>query len=277
MLRIDAHHHLWKYQAREFDWLEGDLSGLRRDFLPPDLLREMGQAGVSGAVAVQARQSLKETDWLLEVAAVTPSILGVVGWLPILESDLADLLDRYSAFPLLKGIRHVVQAEAPEFMDSPAFNAGMSRLTSTGLVYDILIFERQLEEAIRLVDRHPNQSFVLDHIAKPRIADGQFLPWADNLRSLAQRPNVVCKVSGMVTEADVRQWTPEQLRPYFEVVLAAFTPARLMIGTDWPVLTAGCSYPQWWQIIDSWIEGLTADEQGKILGETARRVYHLDE
>ena len=275
MLRIDAHHHLWNYNSVEYDWLNGDLAVLQRNFEPSELIRELRNSGVSGSVVVQARQSIAETDWLLQLASNTPTILGVVGWLPISDSHFGEVLDRYSTYRAFKGIRHVLQTEPTGFMDDAAFNEGLRSLRSHDLVYDVLIFERQLQEATRLVDRHPSQIFVLDHIGKPRIAAAEFEPWSARIRELARRENVVCKVSGMVTEADQDQWSPEQLRPYFETVLACFTPARLMAGSDWPVLRARCTYKRWWEILADWVSELSPQEQAKILGETAVSTYHL--
>jgi len=155
------------------------------------------------------------------------------------------------------------------------FNHGIRALTRRGLAYDILILERHLPNTIRFVDRHPEQVFILDHIAKPRIAAGELEPWACNIRELARRPNVACKLSGMVTEADVATWTPAQLQPYFDVVLAAFGPGRLLFGSDWPVCLAGCDYGRWKQTVESWIAPLSADERRSILGANASRLYAL--
>lgn len=279
MICVDAHHHFWHFNSTEYGWLDGDLAVLRRDFLPEDLVSETQKAGVSGTVAVQARQSMEETDRLLQLAATNPLLLGVVGWLPLRDRDFPAVLERYrEQAPLagtLRGLRHVVQAEAPGFLDDPAFNAGIDALRGSGLVYDILILERQLEEATRFVDRHPDQMFVLDHMGKPRIAAGELQPWAGRIRKLARRENVVCKLSGMVTEADPKCWSADQLKPYFETVLECFTPARLMAGTDWPVLCAGCSYERWWSLLREWLDALSVDEQADVLGRTTVRTYRL--
>jgi len=278
-LRVDAHHHLWHYSPEEYGWIDGSMQPLQRDFLPADLAAVCREAGVDAALAVQARQTLEETHWLLSLAAENSLgdnlIRGVVGWADIAAEEFADTLPTLTANPLLKGLRHVVQAEPDGFLDAPAFNRGISALRETGLVYDILIFARQLPEAIRFVDRHPQQSFVLDHIAKPSIATGEIAQWAADLRELARRPNVACKLSGMVTEADWHTWTPASLQPYFEVVLEAFTPARLMAGSDWPVLTVACSYAQWWQTLAGWLAPLTSNERAQVEGLTASRVYRL--
>jgi L-fuconolactonase len=273
---IDAHHHLWHYSPQEYGWIDDGMALLRRDFLPSDLAAEMRTAGVTGSVAVQARQSVEETQWLLDLAATSPILRAVVGWAPIAEPAFPAWLEKNSDQPKLKGLRHVVQAEPdPDFMLQPAFAEGIRALARTGLVYDILIFERQLDQAIRFVDQHPNQIFVLDHIAKPRIADAVLEPWAQNIRSLARRPNVFCKLSGMVTEADWRTWSPSTLAPYFDVVLEAFTPQRLMIGTDWPVCLLATSYVDWVSLVRQTISTFSSDEQQRILGRTAKEVYRI--
>jgi L-fuconolactonase len=272
---IDAHHHFWRYRAEEFGWIDDGMQPLRRDFLPDDLLALLPAAGVDGTVVVQALQTVTETEWLLAMARATPQICGVVGWVPLCEADTDAHLQRLAAEPLLKGVRHVVQAECDGFLANPRFNAGVSLLKEYGLVYDMLIFDRQLAEAICFVDRHPNQSFVLDHLAKPRIAAGEIDLWRRNICALAQRPHVSCKLSGMVTEADPKKWTPKQLDPYVDAVLEAFGSERLMIGTDWPVLTVGCDYARWWELARSWIAPLSESEQSAILGMTAQRVYGL--
>lgn len=274
MLRIDSHHHLWRYSPEEYGWIDDSMASLRKDFLLDGLRAELSVARVDGTVAVQARQTVEETDFLWACAEEDGSpVLGVVGWLPIADASFPALLDLYRT--RLCGLRHVVQAEAPGFLDGSEFNDGIRAMRGSGLVYDILIYARQLEETVRFVDRHPEQMFVLDHIAKPEIRDGGLGTWAAGFRELATRDNVACKVSGMVTEADPANWTEAQLRPYFDVALDAFGPQRLMMGTDWPVLTVGCTYRQWLQTVEQWTAALSADEQAEIQGGTAQRVYSL--
>ena len=274
-MRVDAHHHLWRYTPEEYGWIDDTMQALRRDFMPEDLEREALAAGVQATVAVQARQTVAETAWLLQLAAQSELIRGVVGWLPIAADDFPSALERFDAGPLLKGLRHVVQGEPAGFLDGAEFNRGIAALRGTGLVYDVLIFAGQLAEATRFVDRHPQQQFVLDHIAKPEIAAGELEIWSKGIRELARRENVVCKVSGMVTEADWSQWSPASLKPYFDTVLEAFGPARLMAGSDWPVLTVACTYPRWWQTIAEWIAPLSATECEEIESGTAIRTYKL--
>lgn len=277
MNRIDAHHHLWSFNEQDYDWITPAMAPLRRDFLLPELKEEMRAAGVQGAVAVQARQTLDETDWLLQLAQSEPLIAGVVGWLPLASAGAAQYIDRYASFPQLKGVRHVVQAEPAGFLEDAAFHRGVQLLHGSSLVYDLLLRAEQLPEATAFVDRHPDQAFVLDHLAKPEILTGQREPWTAHIRELARRPHVTCKVSGLVTEADPAHWTEAELRPYFDVVLEAFGPHRLMVGTDWPVLTLGCGYGQWWETVERWIDPLTMQEQELILADTAVRVYQLQE
>lgn len=273
---IDAHHHYWEYDAVAYDWIDDSMKAIRQDFLPEQLSKTIEEAGIDGVITVQARQMIEETDWLLELARQTPFMKGVVGWLPLMEDNLECHLIKYSEESLLKGLRHVIQGEDdPEFMLRSDFNRGISMLKKYGLVYDILIVERQLPNTIQFVDRHPNQPFVLDHIAKPLIGKNELLPWKDNIRELARRPNVCCKLSGMVTEADFQHWTPEQLQPYFEVVMEAFGPKRLMFGSDWPVCLVATTYKSWLNLVRKNIAAFSREEQAGIMGGNAARVYGL--
>ena len=272
---IDSHHHLWRYSASEYDWIDESMAEQRRDFLTKDLERELAAANVDGAVAVQARQSDKETAWLLSLARETPRILGVVGWAEIAGDDFGLRVDQLAKEPQLVGLRHVVQAEPDGFLDGVAFNRGIRAMHGSGLVYDILIYERQLEEATRFVDRHPEQAFVLDHIAKPRIAAGELEPWRSRLIELARRPNVCCKISGMVTEANPKSWTDDQLRPYLDTVVEAFGPLRLMTGSDWPVCLVGTTYKGWWDFLHSYFADFSEDERASIFGGCAMTTYGL--
>lgn len=276
-MRIDSHHHFWKYDPVEYDWIGPDMGKLQRDFLPADLEKEAASADIGGVISVQARQSVEETAWLLELASGSELIKGVVGWVPLVSPTVEVDLERFAREQKLKGVRHVLQGEPDDrYMLREDFNAGVRALGAFGLVYDILIFERQLPSAIGLADRHPSQVFVLDHVAKPRIKDGLFEPWNRNIRELARRPNVYCKLSGMVTEADWSDWSNEQLRPYVDTVLEAFGPARLMFGSDWPVCLVAGTYGGWQETVGRLTGGLSADEQAQLFGGTAIEAYSLD-
>lgn len=274
--RIDAHHHLWKYSPESYPWMSGGMDILRRDFGTEDLTATLRENNVSGTVAVQARQSLEETHWLLDLAEHTECIRGVVGWVPLTDPNVAKDLVMFSANTRLKGVRHVVHDESEDnYILRDDFNRGVALLSGLGLRYDILVFERQLPQTIQFVDRHPNQIFILDHIGKPRIKDHALVPWRANIKALAQRENVFCKLSGMVTEADWNCWTEDDLRPYFETVLNAFRPDRLMWGSDWPVVLLASPYARWMDVSLRMISELSSSEQRSILGATAANVYGL--
>lgn len=249
---------------------------LKRDFLPGDLIASMREAKIDGAVAVQARQSLEETRWLLKLAEEYDAIRGVVGWAPIAGKELPGVLDELCGSKRLRGLRHVLQAEPDEqYMLRPDFNTGIRMLLQYGLAYDILIYERQFPQAIEFVDRHPEQVFVLDHIAKPRIRDGVVEPWASRMREISKRENVWCKVSGLVTEADWVSWTPNSLKPYLDTVVDAFGPQRMLAGSDWPVCLVASSYHRWFEVLSEYFAEFSAAEREAIVGKTAIQVYKL--
>jgi L-fuconolactonase len=273
---IDAHHHLWKYSAESYPWMSDAMGAIRRDFLVDDLKTTLLEGGITGAVTVQARQTLKETEWLLELATANDVIRGVVGWVPLQNPAVRQDLERLSHNRKLKAVRHVVHDEANEFFIlREDFNRGVDLLSEFNLRYDILIFERHLPQTIEFVDRHPDQIFIVDHIAKPRIRDAEIEPWGKSLGALARRENVYCKLSGLVTEANWASWTDHDLQPYFEVVLKAFGPKRLMFGSDWPVMLVASSYKRWVDVVLQIIRSLSADEQAWIMGKTATEAYRL--
>lgn len=273
-MNIDSHQHFWKYAPREYPWIDDAKAALRRDYLPADLAREQAAAGYDGSIVVQARQTLEETRWLLELAEKDPRIRGVVGWVDLQSPAVRDQLAAFAAHPKLVGVRHVVQDEPDDrFMLRPEFLRGIAALAEFALVYDILIFPKQLPAAIELARRFPSQPFVLDHIAKPFIKDHLLSPWAEQIRELAACPNVHCKVSGMVTEADWRGWKPADFTPYLEVVLAAFGPSRLMIGSDWPVCLLAADYGAVMGLAQDYFARLSPADQGKVFGANALAFY----
>ena len=273
---IDAHHHLWRYSAAEYGWIDEDMAALRSDFLPSDLKSAMESAGIDGTIVVQARQTMDETRWLLDVADATDAIRGVVGWAPIAGEDFPGCMEEFDGRAKLKGLRHVIQDERdPHYILREDFNSGIRTMLDSGLVYEILIFERHLEDAIHFVDEHPHQPFVLDHIAKPLIAAGRLEPWAMRMRELGRRPNVWCKLSGLVNEANWKTWTPETLRPYLDVAVEAFGPTRLMAGSDWPVCLLAIEYAQWFELLSTYFAGFSEPERAAVFGGTAIEVYGL--
>jgi len=275
-MKIDAHHHFWKFDPAEYGWISDRMTVLRHDFLPADLKKEIEQAGVDGVVSVQARQTIEETNWLLDLADEHDFIKGVVGWVPLASANVREHLDAVAVRPMLKGIRHIVQDEPDErFILRDDFNAGVTALADYDLVYDILIYERHLPQAIEFVDRHPMQVFVLDHLAKPRAKDHMLEPWRKNLRRIAEREHVCCKLSGLVTEANWKDCTDEGLSIYLETVMDAFGPRRVMFGSDWPVCLLASSYQRWHDMVARFCDKLSSDEQARIMGGTAIDVYRL--
>jgi L-fuconolactonase len=273
---IDAHHHLWRYNPQEYGWIDDSMKQLRRDFLPEDLIRELAVAEVDGAVVVQARQTVEETRWLLDLAEDCAAIRGVVGWAPIAGEEFPGMMEEFEDRPKLKGLRHVIQGEKDEnYILREDFNSGIRCLRGSGLVYDILVFARHLPQTIEFVDEHPEQVFVLDHVAKPMIREGLLEPWATQMRELGQRETVWCKVSGMVTETDWNAWDEALLRPYLDVAVEAFGPSRLMVGSDWPVCLVASEYGPWFDVLRSYFSGFSEAERGQVFGGNAVEVYGL--
>lgn len=274
-MKIDAHHHCWRYTPEEFGWINDEMRAIRRDFSPADLAPLLTAAGIDGTVAVQARQTLEETKALLDHARQHAFIKGVVGWVPLIDPKAGNLLEQLKVDQNLKGVRHVLQGEPDSYMANPAFDAGLRAVTTHGLSYDLLVLAPQLPAAIELVDRHPELPIVLDHIAKPAITGTPPPEWLRLVTELARRPHVSCKFSGVVTEVRGWQWTPELLRPYFDAVLAAFGPDRLMFGSDWPVCLVASDYARWHRFIVDCTAPLAPAERAAILGGTATRFYRL--
>jgi L-fuconolactonase len=275
-MRIDAHQHFWIYDAREYEWIDESIASLRRNFLPDDLQPELRRHDFHGCVAVQARQSLDETHWLLELAERATFILGVVGWVDLREPDLRAQLKTLTKNPKLVGIRHIVQSEADDrFLLQPDFLRGISLLEEFNLAYDILIYPKHLSVAAEFVGRFPRQRFVLDHLAKPFIKHAIVQPWEAEIRELAKFPNVYCKLSGLVTEADWQAWTPDQLAPYLDVAFDCFGPGRVMFGSDWPVCTVAGSYSRVFQGIENYARRFPVEVQEAVLGRNAAAFYGL--
>ena len=275
-MRIDAHHHFWSYSAAEYPWIGKGMERLARDHLPKDLAPLTAAEGIDGTVAVQARQSLEESRWLLELAAANPLIRGVVGWVDLRSTHDEDQLREFAKRPKFVGVRHVVQDEPdPRFLLGESFLHGIDKLATFGLTYDLLLYPHQLPAAVELVGRFPEQPFVLDHLAKPRIKAGELDPWRQDLKALASHGNVFCKLSGLVTEADWQGWKRADFTPYLEVALEAFSPERLMFGSDWPVCTLAAEYADVVGIVTDFLASLAEAERESILGGNAIRFYSL--
>jgi L-fuconolactonase len=268
-MKLDAHQHFWKYDAAQYGWIPKG-SPLERDWLPPDLAKEQAHVGMNGSIAVQARQSLEESRWLLELAEHHAAIKGVVGWVDVRADNVEDQLARFAPHPKFVGVRHVVQDEPDnDFMLRADFRRGLGRLRQFQLTYDILIYPRQLPAAIQLVRQFPEQPFVLDHLAKPFIRDGILSPWKEHIAELARSPNVWCKV----TEARRDGWKREDFHPCLDVVFEQFGAGRLMFGSDWPVCLLAGSYAEVFGIVRDYLAAFDARQRDQVLGENCARFY----
>jgi L-fuconolactonase len=275
-MHIDAHQHFWIYSPGEYGWIDDSMAALRRDFLPNHLKPELESTGFHGSVAVQARQSLEETCWLLELAESSKWILGVVGWIDLRSPDVRSQLKGLTQNPKLVGVRHIVQSEPDDrFLLQPDFLRGISALEEFDLAYDILIYTKHLPVAAEFVRRFPRQRFVVDHLAKPPIKSGDIDFWAQGIRRLAELPNLFCKLSGLVTEADWQQWEPEQIVPFLDVAFEAFGPDRLMVGSDWPVCLVASSYARWVEVLKTYLLRQTQECRDSLLGGNAQRFWRL--
>jgi len=275
-MKIDTHQHFWQYNDSDYGWMGAGMERLKCDRLPGDLAPLLEKVGIDGTVTVQARQCLEETEWLLRLADENKFIKGVVGWVDLRSPQLELQLERFCYHPRLRGVRHVVHDEPDDkFMMRDDFIHGIGKLNRYGLTYDLLLFPKHLRVACELVGKFPEQVFVLDHISKPLIKDRKIEPWKTDIHRLASFENVSCKISGMVTEADWRNWKPDDFKTYMDIVLEAFGSKRIMLGSDWPVCTVAGEYEEVMRIVGDYIEQLSSDEQAAIWAENAKRIYQV--
>ncbi len=275
-MHIDAHQHFWTYNADEYGWIDESMAAIRRDFLPEDLNPELESNDMEGSVTVQARQTLEETRWLLQLADRSQRIRGVVGWVDLCSPECRSQLKMFAANPKLVGIRHIVQSEPDDrFLMREDFLRGISMLEEFDLAYDILIYAKHLPVAAEFVERFPRQRFVLDHLAKPPIKSREIGLWAAGIRRLSAFPSVMCKLSGLVTEADWKHWQPEDITPYLDIAFEAFGSSRLMIGSDWPVCLVAGSYRRTLDVVKNYMRKHSTETQEAVLGGNAQRFWRL--
>ena len=273
---IDSHQHFWKYEPVKHDWIDDNMSVIRRDFSPSDLAKVYQENSIDGCVAVQADQTLEETDFLIDLAFNNNFIKGIVGWVDLRAENIEKVLEKYSSDKIVKGFRHVVQGEPDHnFLLRPNFSRGISLLEKYNFTYDILVFPHQLGSVLEFVKKFPNQKLVIDHIAKPYIKDGYFDGWATMMTAIGKHENVSCKMSGMVTEAEYNTWTPEQIHPYMNVALEAFGSSRILFGSDWPVCLVAGNYSKIKKLTTNFISQLSQIEQNSIMGTNAIEFYNL--
>ena len=274
-MKLDSHQHFWKYSPQQHNWIDDSMVSLKRDFLPNDLEPHLIENKIEACVVVQADQSEKETEFLLELATQYEFIKGVVGWVDLRAKNVEERLQFYSQNQYFKGVRHIVQSEKQDFLLDPAFQNGIGKLGNLNLTYDLLIYSHQIGAAIKLVSQFPNQKFVLDHLAKPNIKNGKIDPWKNQIQRLAQFSNVSCKISGMVTEADHSQWKPSDFIPYLDIVFDAFGENRILFGSDWPVCLLAASYQEVYQLITDYTANFSLEQRDKLFGANAERFYNI--
>lgn len=273
-MRIDAHQHFWRYVPQRDTWITPEMSVLRRDFLPDDFSEELRSNGMQASIVVQANQSEAETDFLLDLAAENPEIAGVVGWVDLRSARLEERLQHFSKFSKLCGFRHIVQSEPDDrFLLREDFLGGVALLSEFGFTYDILIYPKQLPASIEFVRKFSQQKFVLDHMGKPRIKSGEIREWSAQIKAIAEFPNVHCKVSGLVTEAENEKWKSSDFTPYLNVVFEAFGAHRLMFGSDWPVCLLSASYSSVKAIVANYMQGFSESDREAVFGVNALRFY----
>lgn len=273
MEKVDSHQHFWKYNPQRDYWITEEMEVIAHDFLPSDLEPLLQENGLSACVAVQADQSEEETHFLLSLSKENSFIKAVVGWVDLCSPQIEERLEYFSAFKTLKGFRHIVQAEPLGFMLQPAFQRGISALSGYDYTYDILIYPHQIPDATQLVRAHPNQAFVLDHLAKPDIRNLEIKVWAKQLQELASFENLSCKLSGLITEADHQNWKRSDIRPYMEKGLELFGADRLLFGSDWPVCKLAGEYGQVCDLANDFLQTLSLAEQEMIWAKNAAEFY----
>ncbi len=272
---IDSHVHFWNYNAVKDAWITDEMSVIRRDFTPDNLYVELKENGIEGCIAVQAAQDEEETHFLLGLARQHPYIKGVVGWIDLKGKHLDDRLNYFKQYDLIKGWRHIAQAEPAGFLTSSSFCKGIARLQAYNYTYDLLIFPSQLKDAIQLTEKFPEQSFVIDHCAKPAVKNAEIVAWHNDLKIIAQNPNVYCKLSGLLTEADWKNWNEKEIYNYLDVVFDCFGTKRLMFGSDWPVVLLAGNYREWKSLVGLYMHKHTEADRMAVFSENARQFYNL--
>jgi L-fuconolactonase len=276
-MKIDSHQHFWHFNVEDYGWMNDEMTSVKRDFLPADLAPELKNIGFDGSIAVQARQSPEETNWLLDLASRNDFIRGVVGWVDLRSDKVVQQLEAFAKHPKAVGVRHVVHDEPnDDFVLGADFVHGVKQLEKFNLTYDILVFPDHLPNTIRFVEQlSSQQTLIVDHIAKPLIKAQKLSPWKEDIARLAQHRNVYCKLSGMVTEANWKSWKPSDLKPYLDTVFDAFGADRVMIGSDWPVCKVAGDYQTVMGVVIEYVSTLSETEKTAVLGGNAVKAYRL--
>jgi L-fuconolactonase len=274
-MQVDSHIHFWKYDKVKDSWITDDMKVLKQHYLPENAALTFKNNGIDACVAVQASQSELETHFLVELAKTHPVIKGVVGWIDLQNENINERLEYFSQYPIIKGWRHVVQGEPDDFLQRKNFQRGIAALKPYNYTYDILIYHHQLKPALEFVSVFPEQKFIIDHCAKPDIANKKIDEWKVLMQQMAKHPNVYCKLSGLFTEAKWKEWSAADFYPYLDVVFEAFGAERLMFGSDWPVILLSGIYVQWKSLLEKYMENFNGEERENVFGNNAIRIYQL--
>lgn len=273
---IDTHVHFWNFDPVRDNWINEDMSAIRKDFSPKNLLRVYNELQISGCVAVQANQSEEENEFLLTLSEQNDIIKGIVGWIDFKNPNLIGRLNYWNNFKKIKGWRHVLQAESDDFILDPTFIDGIKQLKNYNYTYDLLCYHNQLESIIKMVNQIPDQPFVLDHCGKPDVKSQELKTWASNIKILAENPNVHCKVSGLLAEADWKNWTENELFNCFDIVFKHFGADRIMYGSDWPVMLISRPYQDWFNLVNKYTDQFNSEEKKLIFSDNAKTFYKLN-
>src|SRR5688572_6233516 len=272
---LDSHVHFWKYNKSDFPWIDKNMKILQKDYLPTEFESTLKRNNVDGCIAVQAATAEVETRFLAELAKTHPIIKGVVGWTDFTAKNLAEKLSELKQYPAIVGMRHIVQSEPDDFLYDEIFRDGISLLKEFEYTYDLLIYPRQLQAAVEFVRAFPDQPFIIDHCAKPDIKNREMEIWRKGITDLAMFPNVSCKLSGMLTEAGWKEWSPGDFYPFLDVVFESFGTERLMFGSDWPVMLLSGIYVQWKSLLEKYMEKFLVEQKEAVFGLNALKIYGI--
>jgi L-fuconolactonase len=273
---IDTHIHFWNYDKVKDAWITDDMKLLQNNFLPHDLEPVLQQNKIEGAIAVQADQSENENEFLIRLSEKKSFIKGIVAWVDFQNENIENKLLYYSKLPVVKGFRHIVQAEPEGFLENKNFLNGIQLLQQFNFTYDLLIYENQLPEAIGFVNKFPEQKIIIDHCAKPDIKNKSFDKWKKGMEEISKNKNVYCKLSGLTTEANWTGWTEKDFYPYLDVVFKCFGTGRLLFGSDWPVVLISGGYARWKTLLENYTRNFSAEEKENIFKQNAIRFYNLN-